>query len=100
CRTYAHAEQLLEALRVRLADCGLELNLRKSRIVYCKDANRPQDHEHEKFTFLGYEFRARTATNRRSEYFASFLQAVSDTATKEIRPVIRKWKWPRRSDGT
>ena len=48
CRTRAQAEQLLEALRERLAVCGLELNLKKTRIVYCKDANRPRNHEHEK----------------------------------------------------
>ena len=98
CRTRAQAEHLLDALRVRLAACGLELNQGKTRIVYCKDANRPWNHEHEKFTFLGYEFRARTATNRRGEYFASFLPAISETATKEIREEIRKWKLPRRSD--
>lgn len=98
CRARMQAEQLLEALRVRLAECGLELNLSKTRIVYCKDANRSKNHEHEKFTFLGYEFRARTATNRRGEYFASFLPAISDVATKKIRAEIRQWKLPRRSD--
>ena len=98
CRTQAQAEHLLEALRARLAECGLELNLRKTRIVYCKDANRPRSHEHEKFTFLGFEFRTRTAVNRRGEYFASFLPAISEAATQEIRDEIRRWKLPRRSD--
>ena len=98
CRTRTQAEHLLEALRIRLAECGLELNLGKTRIVYCKDANRLQNHEHEKFSFLGYEFRARTAVNRRGEYFASFLPAISPAATKEIREEIRQWKLPRRSD--
>ena len=98
CRTRAEAESLLEALRARLAACGLELNLGKTRLVYCKDANRTQSHEHEKFTFLGYEFRPRRARNRRGEYFASFLPAISEEATKAIREEIRRWSLPRRSD--
>jgi RNA-directed DNA polymerase len=98
CRTREEAEEILGALRERLAECGLELNLAKTRIVYCKDADRTGTHEHEKFTFLGYEFRARMAKNRRGKYFASFLPAISDAATKSIREEIRTWKLPRRSD--
>jgi RNA-directed DNA polymerase len=89
---------MLGAIRDRLAQCGLELNLQKTRIVYCKDANRPESHEHEKFTFLGHDFRPRRARNRRGEYFASFLPAISEAATKEIREEIRRWKLPRRSE--
>lgn len=98
CRTRAEAEQVLGDIRDRLAGCGLELNLQKTRIVYCKDANRGGSHEHEGFTFLGYDFRTRRARNRRGEYFASFLPAVSEKATKEIRDEIRRWKLTRRGD--
>jgi len=98
CRTRDEAERLLDTLCGRLAECGLELNLQKTRIVYCKDANRPGNHEHEKFTFLGHDFRPRRARNRRGEYFASFLPAISNAAIKAIRKEIRQWKLPRRSD--
>jgi RNA-directed DNA polymerase len=37
-----------------MAQVGLELHPDKTRIVYCKDANRPRSHEHERFDFLGY----------------------------------------------
>ena len=53
CRTQEQAARLREAIIVRLAECGLELNLQKTKIVYCKDDDRRGNHEHEKFTFLG-----------------------------------------------
>ena len=41
------AETVLEAIRDRFAQCGLELHPMKTRIVYCKDADRPGEHEHD-----------------------------------------------------
>ena len=37
----------------RLAECKLELHPEKTKIVYCKDDNRPGSHPNEKFDFLG-----------------------------------------------
>jgi len=98
CRTQNEAERLREAIIERLAECGLELNLQKTKLVYCKDANRAKSHEHEKFTFLGYEFRPRWARNHRGEYFVSFLPAISDKAARNIREEMRGWKLQRRSE--
>ena len=41
CGSEAEARSVLEAIRGRLADCGLELHPTKTRIVYCKDDDRP-----------------------------------------------------------
>lgn len=98
CRTKKEAENLREAIIRRMAECGLELNLQKTKIVYCQDADRRGKHEHEKFTFLGYEFRPRRAKNHRGKYFVSFLPAISDKAAKAIRQEIRGWKLQLRSD--
>jgi RNA-directed DNA polymerase len=98
CRTKKEAESLSEAIILRMAECGLELNLQKTKIVYCQDADRRGTHEHEKFTFLGYEFRPRRARNHRGKYFVSFLPAISDKAAKAIRKEIRGWKLQLRSD--
>src|SRR5208283_2813288 len=87
-----------EVIIQRLAECGLELNLQKTKIVYCKDANRRGTHEHEKFNFLGHEFRPRRARNRRGEDFVSFLPAISEKAAKGIRQEMRRWKLQCRSD--
>jgi RNA-directed DNA polymerase len=98
CRTKKEAESLREAIILRMAECGLELNLQKTKIVYCQDTDRRGTHEHEKFTFLGYEFRPRRARNHRGKYFVSFLPAISDKAAKAIREEIRGWKLQLRSD--
>mgnify|MGYP005855842675 CR=1 FL=1 len=100
CRTREEAERLRDAIIVRLAACGLELNLQKTKIVYGKDDDRRGTHEHEKFTFLGYEFRPRRAKNYRGKYFISFLPAVSEKAAKKIRDQMRGWKLHLRSDKT
>ena len=54
CKSKAQTQIVLDAIIARLAQVGLDLNLDKTRIVYCKDSNRPGSHEHERFTFLGY----------------------------------------------
>ena len=91
CSSEEQAQVVLDAIIKRLAQVGLELNLDKTRIVYCKDANRDGSHEHERFTFLGYTFRPRRARGR-GELFVNFLPAVSDDAAKEIRGTIKRWR--------
>jgi hypothetical protein len=88
----AQAEQLLEAIRVRLAECGLELHPLKTKIVYCQDSGRKGQHEHIQFDFLGYTFRPRRAKNFRGKPFVSFLPGVSNKAGRAIRATIRGWR--------
>ena len=94
------ALQLRAAIARRLADCGLELNEHKTRIVYCKDADRRGSHEHESFTFLGYMFRPRLARSKRGGSFVSFLPAIGDDERKRIGRVIRRWRLHRWSGST
>jgi RNA-directed DNA polymerase len=100
CRSEPQARVVLAAITERLAQVGLELNLDKTRIVYCKDANRPGSHEHERFTFLGYTFRPRLARSKRGVNFVSFLPAVADDAAQEIRRTIKRWRLHLRSGST
>lgn len=51
---------------------GLELNLDKTRIVYCKDEDRKGNHEYTSFDFLGYTFRPRHAKNKYGKFFYKF----------------------------
>src|SRR4051812_32228158 len=51
CRSEAEARSVLEAVRGRLAECGLELHATKTRVVYCKDDDRPGEYEHIAFDF-------------------------------------------------
>ena len=86
------AHYVLEAVRNRLKECGLELHPERTKIVYCKDDDRTGDYPTIKFDFLGYTFRPRRAKNRWGKYFVSFLPGVSGKAAKRIRSVIRQWR--------
>lgn len=91
CKTEYEAKQLFEALRKRFEECLLEVHPTKSKIVYCKDDNRRNDYSNTKFTFLGYDFRRRSAKNMRSnEIFLSFTPAVSNAAKKSMRAKTRE----------
>ena len=97
CRSEAEAKQLLAAIEERLKDRKLELHPEKSGVVYCKDSNRREEYPKTSFTFLGYEFRPRSAQHRDGKVWTSFLPAISASAMKRIRQAIREWNLPRQT---
>ena len=91
CVSKDQARLVWAALADRLAQVGLELHPDKTRIVYCKDADRTGSHEFTRFTFLGYEFGPRLAKSKHGKHFVSFLPAVSASAKKAMGQQIRSW---------
>lgn len=86
CKTEQQAKQMFEALSKRFEECLLEMHPTKSKIVYCKDDNRRDDYPNTQFTFLGYDFRRRSAKNtKQNKMFLSFSAAVSQSAKKSMR---------------
>ena len=98
CDSEHQARQLLDMLRQRFAECGLELHPQKTRIVYCQDANRQGKYPEVQFDFLGHTFRPRGAMSRAGKMFVSFIPAVSAKAMKSMRSVLRRWKLSHRGD--
>lgn len=98
CQDKAEAERLQVAIERRFAECGLELNLQKTKVVYCKDSNRRGNYPEQKFDFLGYTFRPRSAKGCSGQLFVSFTPAISNKAAKSIRDAARQWKLHRRTD--
>ena len=92
CVSLKQAKYLLKRLQGRFNQFGLELNLDKTRIVYCKDDDRKGNYENTSFDFLGYTFRPRGAKNKYGKYFTNFLPAMSKKAKKAIRKKVRGWK--------
>ena len=84
CESERQAQFVREAIAQRLAECGLELHPDKTRIVYCKDADRRATYANERFDFLGYTFRPRWRGEGWREVFVNFLPAVSDDAMKAM----------------
>lgn len=98
CRSHKQAKNVLEAIKVRLKECGLELHPEKTKVVYCKDTDRKGSYEHESFDFLGYTFRPRLSKNKVGKTFVNFTPAMSKQAANRVRKVIRSWKIHLRSD--
>ncbi|MCA1705240.1 MAG: RNA-directed DNA polymerase [Actinobacteria bacterium] len=96
CDTEGQAQHLRASIAERLRPLGLELHPEKTKIVYCKDANRRGDSKHTSFDFLGYTFRGRLARGRRG-FFVSFLPAISVKAKKAKGQQIRAWHLNRRT---
>ena len=91
CKSQAQAQFVLRRIDERFRQCGLELHPSKTRIVYCKDINRRQDHPAIEFTFLGYTFRPRRAMDKYGRVYVNFSPAVSRPACKAMRQTIRGW---------
>src|SRR5215831_17131116 len=98
CKSADEAEALRSALADRFAACKLVLHPEKTKIVYCKDANRRGDFSNQSFDFLGFKFRARKALGRGRCAFACFLPAASPKALTSISRTIRRWTLHHRSD--
>ena len=96
CTTEARAHELRAAIADRLRPLGLELHPGKTKVVYCKDANRRRNAEHTSFEYLGYTFRGRLARGRHG-YFVNFLPAISTQAKKAKGKQIRDWHLNRRT---
>jgi RNA-directed DNA polymerase len=92
CRTEAEARQIVREIGNRLSACGLTLHSEKTKIVYCRDKDRPGQYPDVQFDFLGYTFRPRYAKSRWGNLFLSFLPAVSTQASKKMCSVMRSWK--------
>lgn len=98
CASEAQARALKEALVQRLAQCRLELHPHKTKIVYCKDANRRSSYPEQRFDFLGYTFRPRWSKSGAGKFFVSFAPAVSEKAAKAMRQRMRRWRLHHRND--
>jgi Reverse transcriptase (RNA-dependent DNA polymerase)/Group II intron, maturase-specific domain len=98
CASEEQALDLRQALEQRFAACRLRLHPQKTKIVYCKDANRPGEYPERSFDFLGYTFRSRVAVGRGRRRFVSFIPAVSNKAAKRMRQEVRRWGLHLRSD--
>lgn len=92
CKTYQQAVYMKSVLQERFRLFGLELNESKTRIVYCKDADRVEEHPDISFDFLGYTFRPRLAKNKYGKIFLNYLPAISDKAIKALKEEVRSWK--------
>ena len=91
CTSKCEAEQLLEAIRERLKQCGLRLHPDKTKIVFCKNSNRRGNHEPVSYDFLGFTFKPKAAKNSLTgKLFTSYGPArISKKSTKKILDALK-----------
>jgi RNA-directed DNA polymerase len=92
CVSLKQCEVILSAVKKRLAKCKLQLNEKKTKIVYCKKTHRNIEYECIQFDFLGYTFRPRRAIDKHGEKFTNFSPAISNSAKKKIWTEVRSWR--------
>ena len=77
----------------RYAECGLELNVQKARVVYCKDDKREQDRA--TLSRSSTSWVIRSGLGRRKKrlgiLFVNFSPAITNDTVKSIRSIIRQW---------
>ena len=97
CNSKEEAEQLLSSIKERLSGFELELHPEKTKLVYCKNYLRKEQHEHNSFTFLSYSFQPRSKPNTFGKHnkFMVFNAAICQTAKTFIRERIRSVFNPR-----
>ena len=100
CVSERQARYLRGRIAKRLDEWRLKMHPTKTRIVYCKDANRKGSHEHERFDFLGHTFRPRLCKSRVGKHFVGFTPAAGDDAVKAISQEVRRWRLHLRNSTT
>ena len=98
CRSEAQAQFIQRKIEGRLKACKLEVHPAKTKVVYCRDSNRRENHTSISFDFLGYTFRPRPSVNCQGVFFVSFIPGVSGKAAKAIVAEVRRWRIHRKSD--
>ena len=93
CKTRNQALWLKGVLEERLKQCGLKLNQKKTKIVYCQDGNRKETYPNRTFDFLGFSFQARKCKGSKGIYFTGFNPGMSRKAMKKKRQELKDLRW-------
>ncbi len=92
CRSKAGAMNVLEMLRMRMEQYGLELHPEKTKIVYCKNYKREQKYDNNSFVFLGFSFQPRTIIDKidTKKRLLVFNAGICQRAKADIRAKLRE----------
>lgn len=100
CVRKEDAQKVLQQIRERLSEYGLQLNEAKTKIVYCKQQNRQEQHEEVSFDFLGYQFKPRRSKNKAGELFTGYGAGISKKSRQRINAELRDMQIDRKTGRT
>jgi len=98
CVNLDQAEKVLNMLKLRFKEVGLEIHPDKSHIVYCKHARRQLKFNKTSFTFLGFDFCPRESKNSKGEKYINFSAGASKVAIKDMKRQVRWWNLPLKNE--
>jgi group II intron reverse transcriptase/maturase len=98
CDSQEEAEEVLGAIKERLRECDLQLNEKKTKIVYCKRDFRRDKFKTVQFDFLGFSFQPRPTSTKDGVMFVGYDCAISRKSENKITEIFRKsefhrWTW-------
>ena len=89
CTSKQQAEDVLTAVKERLSEVKLAIKEEKTRIAYCKDYRRKEEHENVKFDFLGFSYQPRQAKSKFNDNtFLAFTAEISTNNQKKITETL------------
>lgn len=94
CHNIKEALRLLEKIKQRFRECGLGLNRKKSKIVYCRNNQKRQPPfkvYYQKFDFLGFTFKPRIIQER-GKLKLGFSPAISRKSRSRIAKELKAMK--------
>jgi group II intron reverse transcriptase/maturase len=89
CISKEDAQKVLQQIRERLSEYGLQLNEAKTKIVYCKQHNRKDEGDEVSFDFLGYQFKPRRSRNKSGQIFTGYGAGISKKSRQRIIGELR-----------
>ncbi len=98
CRTKEQAESILIEVKKRLTNYKLDLHPVKTKVVYCKQANRREKYGVNSFKFLGVQFRPLLVRNKQGKLIQGFSTVVPVSSFKKIGDFIISQKLRNRTD--
>lgn len=90
CKNMREATSLRAALTKRLLEVGLQINDKKSNIVYVDTFERWNVKT--SFTFLGYDFKVRTLRRSNGVLFRKCMPGAAMKAMKKMTQTIKDWR--------
>lgn len=88
CASKERSDQILQAIRDRLQEVGLSLKEEKTKIAYCKDYRRKEEHEHVQFGFLGFSFQPLSLPAKGGGSFTGYGGKISTANESRIKQAL------------
>ena len=95
CKTKAESEEVLAAIKMRMAACQLQLHEGKTKIVHCKKYKMRSISKVEKFDFLGFSFQPRPSATKEGRMFLGYDCAISQSSKNRIIEEIKTTRFQR-----